>query len=63
MATAKFWSWFDWHAIDGLVDGSALCVRALGRRLALVLQRGQLQQTLYYAVTFAAVTLIAYVCL
>lgn len=63
MVTAKFWSWFDWHGIDGLVDGSAHCVRALGRRLALVLQRGQLQQTLYYAVTFAAITLIAYVCL
>ena len=63
MVTAKFWAWFDWHGIDGLVDGSALCVRALGRRLALVLQRGHIQQTIYYAVTFAAITLIAYVCL
>lgn len=63
MVTAKFWSWFDWHGIDGLVDGSALCVRALGRRLAMVLQRGHLQQTLYYAITFMAITLIAYVCL
>lgn len=63
MVTARFWSWFDWHGIDGVVDGSALCVRALGRRLATVLQRGHLQQTLYYAVTFMAITLIAYVCL
>ncbi|MDZ7812307.1 MAG: hypothetical protein U5L74_03975 [Ideonella sp.] len=23
MTTAKFWSWFDWHGIDGVVDGSA----------------------------------------
>ncbi len=63
MVTARFWAWFDWHGIDGLVDGSALCVRAIGRRLALVLQRGHIQQTIYYAVTFAAIILIAYVCL
>jgi len=36
-------------------------VRAIGRRLSAVLQRGQIQMTIYYTVTFAAVILIAYV--
>lgn len=61
MTTAKFWSWFDWHAIDGIVDGVARCVRAIGGRVSLVLQRGQIQQTIYYTVTFAAVILVAFV--
>ncbi len=61
MTTAKFWSWFDWHGIDGIVDGSARSVRALGRRIATVLQSGQIQMTIYYTATFAAVILIAYV--
>lgn len=59
MTTARFWSWFDWHGIDGVVDGSARCVRAIGRRVTIVLQRGQIQQTIYYAVTFAALLLFA----
>ena len=63
MTTARFWSWFDWHGIDGMVDGTARCVRAMGRRVALVLQRGQIQQTIYYTVSFAALILFAYVCL
>jgi multicomponent Na+:H+ antiporter subunit D len=61
MTTARFWSWFDWHGIDGVVDGSARCVRGMGRRVATLLQRGQIQITIYYTVTFAAVILIAYV--
>jgi multicomponent Na+:H+ antiporter subunit D len=61
MTTAKFWSWFDWHGIDGVVDGTARCVRAIGRRVALVLQKGQIQQTIYYTVSFAAIILFAYV--
>ncbi len=61
MTTAKFWSWFDWHGIDGVVDGSARCVRAIGRRVTLVLQKGQIQQTIYFSVTFAAILLISYV--
>lgn len=61
MTTSAFWSWFDWNVIDGIVDGIARCVRAIGRRTALVLQRGQIQQTIYYTVSFAAVILIAYV--
>jgi len=61
MTTANFLSWFDWNGIDGVVDGTARCVRGIGRRVSLVLQRGQIQQTIYYTVTFAAVILVAYV--
>jgi multicomponent Na+:H+ antiporter subunit D len=61
MTTARFWSWFDWHGIDGVVDGSARCVRAIGRRVTIVLQRGQIQQTIFISVTFAAVLLVTYV--
>ena len=61
MTTAKFWSWFDWHGIDGVVDGSARCIRAIGRRTALVLQRGQIQQSIYYTVSFVAIILFIYV--
>ena len=61
MTTARFWSWFDWHGIDGIVDGSARCVRAIGRRISLTLQRGQIQQTIYISVTFAAILLVSYV--
>ena len=61
MTTAKFWSWFDWHGIDGVVDGSARCVRAIGRRITVTMQRGQIQQTIYISVTFAAILLASYV--
>lgn len=61
MTTSQFWSWFDWNGIDGVVDGTARCVRAMGRRVSLVLQRGQIQQTIFYTVTFGAVILVAYV--
>ncbi len=61
MTTAKFWSWFDWHGIDGVVDGTARCVRAIGRRVTIVLQRGNVQQTIYVTVSFAAIILVAYV--
>jgi len=61
MTTAKFWAWFDWHGIDGVVDGSARCVRAIGRRVSIVLQRGHIQQTIYASITFAAILLITYV--
>lgn len=61
MTTAKFWSWFDWHIIDGVVDGSARCIKAIGRRVTIVLQKGQIQQTIYVSVTFAAILLVSYV--
>jgi multicomponent Na+:H+ antiporter subunit D len=59
MTTARFWAWFDWHGIDGLLDNSARGVRSIGRLVAAILQRGQIQQTLAYTITLVAVGLIA----
>lgn len=60
VTTSRFWSWFDWNVIDGIIDGFARSVRGLGGRLR-VLQSGQIQYTLYFAASFAAVTLITYI--
>ncbi|WP_136798550.1 Na(+)/H(+) antiporter subunit D [Desulfosediminicola ganghwensis] len=60
MTTAKFWGWFDWHGIDGVVDGTARLVRNVGSRLSRTLQRGQIQVTLYFTISFAAVLLFAF---
>ena len=61
MTTAQFWAWFDWHGIDGLLDGSARGVRALGKRIAIVFQRGEIQQTICYTVSFVALLFIAFI--
>jgi multicomponent Na+:H+ antiporter subunit D len=61
MTTARFWGWFDWHGIDGVVDGSAWLVRGVGRGVAKWLQRGQIQQTLCLAISFVAIVLITYI--
>jgi multicomponent Na+:H+ antiporter subunit D len=61
MTTAKFWAWFDWHGIDGVIDGSARGVRGLGRKVATLLQKGQIQQTIYITVTFAAILLVSFI--
>ncbi len=60
MTTAKFWSWFDWHAIDGVVDGIARSVRGVGGK-ARALQSGQLQYGIYFAATAVAIVIVAYV--
>ncbi|MDA8165394.1 MAG: Na(+)/H(+) antiporter subunit D [Desulfobacteraceae bacterium] len=60
MTTARFWSWFDWHAIDGVVDGIARTVRGAGGRLRRV-QSGQLQYNIFYAVSIVTVLLVIYV--
>ena len=62
MTTSKFWSWFDWNVIDGIIDGFARMVRGIGGRLR-VLQSGQIQYTMYFAASFVAVVLIAYILL
>jgi len=59
MITASFWSWFDWHGIDGVVDGTARTVRNIGGSLR-KMQSGQLQYNLFYAVTVAAVLIVVY---
>ncbi|MCF6289858.1 MAG: Na(+)/H(+) antiporter subunit D [Desulfobacterales bacterium] len=60
MTTARFWSWFDWHGIDGVVDGIARTVRRTGDRVR-VLQSGQLQYNIFYTVSIIAVLIVAYV--
>jgi len=60
MATAKFWSWFDWHGIDWVVDGVAKNVRSLGDGLRR-LQMGQLQYSILYAVSLVAIVLVVFV--
>jgi len=60
MLTSRFWSWFDWHAIDGVVDGTARSVRNIGGVLRKV-QTGQVQYTLFFAVTILALFLVGYV--
>ena len=61
MTIARFSAWFDWHGIDGVVDGTARIVRMLGGKIAFLLQRGQIQMTLYFTISFAALFLVAYV--
>ena len=60
MTLSRFWSWFDWHAIDGVVDGLARSVRVLGGRVRL-LQSGQIQLTLFTAFSLAAIVLVTYI--
>jgi multicomponent Na+:H+ antiporter subunit D len=60
MTVSRFWSWFDWHAIDGIVDGLARSVRAFGDKVR-ILQSGQIQLTLYGAFSLAAVLLVTFI--
>ena len=60
MSLSRFWSWFDWNAIDGVVDGIARLVRGLGSKVRL-LQSGQIQISLYYAFSLAAVLLVTFI--
>jgi multicomponent Na+:H+ antiporter subunit D len=48
MAAARFSAWFDWHAIDGVVDGFARNVRSMGGQIRR-LQSDQLQFSILYA--------------
>ena len=56
MATARFAAWFDWHAIDGVVDGFARQVQRLGGQVRR-LQTGQLQFNILYAFLAAGLLL------
>jgi multicomponent Na+:H+ antiporter subunit D len=60
MDMARFWSWFDWHAIDGVVDGLARSVRALGGTVR-HLQSGQIQNSLYASFLLATVVLVTFI--
>ncbi len=52
LAGGKGTSLFDWHVIDGILDGSALSVRGLGRRTALTIN-GKIQDYISGAVILA----------
>ncbi|ADH86600.1 Na(+)/H(+) antiporter subunit D [Desulfurivibrio alkaliphilus] len=60
MTVSRFWSWFDWHAIDGVVDGLARTVRGVGDRVR-HLQAARIQVNVFTTVAFVAVLLILYV--
>jgi multicomponent Na+:H+ antiporter subunit D len=60
MTISKFWSWFDWHAIDGVVDGTARTVRELGGNVK-KLQSGQVQYNIFYSASIIAVLVAIYV--
>lgn len=60
MMVAGFSSWFDWHGIDGVVDGVARGVKNTGGRVR-KLQSGRLQYSIYYAILIVALALAAYV--
>lgn len=60
MSAARSSAWFDWRVIDGVVDGLALSIRALGGRLRHG-QAGQLQINVFSAVGVIVVLLIIYV--
>ncbi|MFO7606358.1 MAG: Na(+)/H(+) antiporter subunit D [Desulfurivibrionaceae bacterium] len=60
MTVSRFWSWFDWHGIDGVVDGIARGVRGVGGA-GRPLQSGRLQNGILLAASVSAVILIVYV--
>lgn len=60
MATARFSSWFDWNAIDGIVDGLARTVRGTGN-LIRNFQSGRVQSNIFISVAFVAVLIAIYV--
>ncbi|MFZ5765722.1 MAG: Na(+)/H(+) antiporter subunit D [Thermodesulfobacteriota bacterium] len=60
MTIAKFWSWFDWHAIDGVVDGTARTVRNIGGSMRR-LQAGNIQYSIFFAASMAAAAVLVFV--
>lgn len=61
MGVSRFWGRFDWHVIDGVVDGIAHAVGGVGATLR-HLQSGRLQYAILYAALLvaAALVLVAY---
>ncbi|MFZ5758674.1 MAG: Na(+)/H(+) antiporter subunit D [Thermodesulfobacteriota bacterium] len=60
MTISKFWSWFDWHAIDGVVDGTARTVRNIGGAMRR-LQAGNIQYSIFFAASMAAAAVLVFV--
>ena len=59
MSLAQFSAWFDWHVIDGVVDGLAINIRSAGDRIR-HLQTRNLQVNLFSAIVVIAVMLLGY---
>ncbi len=57
MKISRFWSWFDWHGIDGVVDGSARIFGFFSKKLSWV-QNGQVARYLSFMAGGAFVVLI-----
>jgi multicomponent Na+:H+ antiporter subunit D len=60
MVAARVSAWFDWNAIDGVVDGVAKGVRGTGNRLR-HLQSNQMQVNILSALAALAALLLGYV--
>ena len=60
MTISRFWSWFDWNAIDGVVDGTARTVRSLGGVVRKV-QAGNIQYNIFFAASVAAAAVLVFV--
>jgi len=55
----RFWDWFDWHIIDGIVDGFAKQVRNQGETLR-NLQSGRLQDYMGYTAIAVFMVILVY---
>ncbi|MFH1215659.1 MAG: Na(+)/H(+) antiporter subunit D [Pseudomonadota bacterium] len=60
MTISRFWSWFDWNAIDGVVDGTARSVRNIGGFVRRI-QAGNIQYSIFFAATMAAAGVLVFV--
>jgi len=57
MITARFWSWFDWHGIDGVVDGLARIFGFFSKKLSWM-QTGQISRYLSFMAGGAFVVMV-----
>lgn len=57
MKISRFWSWFDWHGIDAVVDGSARIFGFFSKKLSWV-QNGQVARYLFFMAGGAFVVLV-----
>ena len=57
MKISRFWSWFDWHGIDGVVDGTARIFGFFSKKLSWM-QNGQVARYLSFMAGGAFVVLV-----
>lgn len=58
--TGSFWDWFDWHIIDGIVDGIAKHVRYQGET-ARNLQSGRIQDYIGFTAVVVFLVVLVYI--